>query len=217
MRIRRTIAVSAPLGLFAMFAGAQTIPFGSNLPAGPVPAGYAGFDWGTGPNQAINSGPDAAIYYLTSPAASIVEFGRSSPFDLNSVDYQILVSGETGLGSFDNYTTVVTGYMGATLVKSVTENYPGNGSDLFSGLNIDDVNKIVFSTTDTYGYLDSHGNPVIVGTNTPSQTFVDQLKVSQPTVVPEIAPDSAVSALILLLGSLAILQSFVRKVRNIRI
>jgi len=102
-------------------------------------------------------------------------------------------------------------------VKSVTENYPGNGSDLFSGLNIDDVNKIVFSTTDTYGYLDSHGNPVIVGTNTPSQTFVDQLKVSQPTVVPEIAPDSAVSALILLLGSLAILQSFVRKVRNIRI
>src|ERR1700685_1273364 len=101
MRIRRTIAVFAPLGLFSMFAGAQTITFGANLPAKPVPAGYSGFDWGTGPNQAINSGPDAAIYYLTSPAASIVQFGRSNPFDLNSVDYQVLVSGETGLGSFD--------------------------------------------------------------------------------------------------------------------
>jgi hypothetical protein len=206
MRIRRTIAVFAPLGLFSMFAGAQTIPFGSNLPAEPVPAGYSGFDWGTGPNQAINSGPDAAIYYLTSPAASIVQFGRSNPFDLNSVDYQVLVSGETGDGSFDNYTTVVSGYLGSTLVKSVTENYPGTGGNLFTGLNIDDVNKITFSTTDTYGYLNSVGNPVIVATNTPSQTFVDQLKVSKPTAAPEIAPGSAVAALTLLLGSLAILR-----------
>jgi len=100
----------------AAFAGSQTIDFGANLPAGPVPAGYSGFDWGTGANQAINSGPDAAIYYLTSPAASIVEFGHAGLFDLSGVDYQVLVSGETGLGSFDNYTTVVSGYRGTTLV-----------------------------------------------------------------------------------------------------
>jgi hypothetical protein len=209
MKIRRIIAaaaVAAPLSLSASFASSQTINFGANLPAGPVPAGYSGFNWGTGVSQAINSGPDAAIYYLTSPAASIVEFGKTSLFDLNSVDYQVLVSGETGLGSFDNYTTVVSGYRGSTLIKSVTENYPGSGADLFTGLNIDGVNNVRFSTTDTYGYLGSGGHMVIVGTNTPSQTFVDQLKVSRFTAAPEIAPVSAVSALTLLLGSLAVLR-----------
>lgn len=209
MDIRRTIAavaVAAPLCLLATFASSQTITFGASLPAGPVPAGYGGFNWGTGVNQAINSGPDAAIYYLTSPAASIVEFGQSSVFNLNSVDYQVLVSGETGLDSFDNYTTVVSGYRGTTLVKSVTENYPGSAGNLFSGLNIDGVNEITFSTTDTYGFLDSNGNMVISATNAPAQTFVDQLKVSRFTSVPEIAPASAVSALTLLLGSVAVLR-----------
>jgi len=66
--------------------------FGANLPAGPVPAGYSGFNWGTGANAAINSGPDAEIFYLTNPAASIVEFSRANLFDLISVDYQILMS-----------------------------------------------------------------------------------------------------------------------------
>jgi hypothetical protein len=207
MDIRRIItlaSLAAPFCLFATAAASQTIPFGSNLPAGPVPAGYAGFNWGTGANQAINSGPDAEIFYLTSPAASIVEFDRTSLFNLDSVDYQILVSGQTALDSFDNYTTVVSGFLGSTLVKSVTENYPGTGGNLFTGLNIDGVNKITFSTSDTYGYLDSNGNPVIVATNG-ATTFVDQLKVSSSTVAaPEMAAASAVSALTLLLGSLAI-------------
>jgi hypothetical protein len=218
MDIRRIAAASlaAPLVLFATIAGSQTIPFGSNLPAGPVPAGYAGFNWGTGANQAINSGPDAEIFYLTGPAASIVEFDRTSLFNLDSVDYQVLVSGETALDSFDNYTTVVSGYLGSTLVKSVTENYPGFPSDLFSGLNIEGVNRITFSTTDTYGYLDSMGNPVIVATNTPAATFVDQLKVSSSVAAPEMAPASAVSALTLLLGSLAISMGRRRVVRNSR-
>jgi hypothetical protein len=217
MEIRRALVavlVALPLFLFApcaAFASSQTITFGANLPAGPVPAGYSGFNWGTGVNQAINSGPDAAIYYLTSPAASIVQFGQAGLFDLNSVDYQVLVSGETGLGSFDNYTTVVSGYRGATLVASVTENYPGSGGDLFTGLNIDGVNNVSFSTTDTYGFLDSHGNMVVSGTNTPAQTFVDRLTVSSVTAAPEIDPSSAVSALALLLGSLAVLR--VRRAR----
>jgi hypothetical protein len=212
MDIRRTIAaavsVAALLFFFApsaAFANSQTINFGANLPAGPVPAGYSGFNWGAGANQAINSGPDAAIYYLTSPAASIVEFGRTGLFDLNSVDYQVLVSGETGLGSFDNYTTVVSGYRGTTLVKSVTENYPGSGGDRFNGLNIDGVNKVSFSTRDTFGFLDSLGNMVVSGTSA-AATFVDQLTLSSATAAPEIDPASALSALTLLLGSLAVLR-----------
>jgi hypothetical protein len=209
MEIRRTIAtvtLAAPLCLFATFASSQTINFGANLPAGPVPAGYGGFNWGTGVNAAVNSGPDAAIYYLTGPAASIVEFCRTNLFDLNSVEYQVLVSGETGGGQIDNYTTVVSGYRGTTLVKSVTENYGGGGPDPFSGLAIDGVNKVTFSTTDTYGYLDIYGNEVITAINAPSQTFVDRLNVSGFTSAPEIASGSAASALTLLLGSLAILR-----------
>ena len=211
MEIRRTIAafsVAALLCLFATsaaFASSETITFGANLPAGPVPDGYSGFNWGSGVNQAVNSGPDAEIYYLTSPAASIVEFGRTGLFDLNSVDYQILVSGQTAHDSFDNYTTVVSGYRGTTLVKSVTENYPGTGGNLFSGLNIDGVNKVSFSTTDTFGFLDSLGNMVISGTSAVA-TFVDELTVTPVTAAPEIDPASAASALTLLLGGLAVLR-----------
>jgi hypothetical protein len=211
MEIRRAIvavSVALPLFLFApcaAFASSQTINFGANLPAGPVPAGYSGFNWGTGVNQAINSGPDAAIYYLTSPAASIVQFGQPGRFDLNSVDYQVLVSGETGLGSFDNYTTVVSGYRGTTLVTSTTQNYPGTGGNLFNNLNIDGVNKVSFSTTDTFGFFDSLGHMVVSGTEAVA-TFVDQLTVSPVTAAPEIDPSSAVSALALLLGSLAVLR-----------
>jgi hypothetical protein len=202
------VSVAVPLFLFAPCPafGSQTITFGANLPAGPVPAGYGGFNWGTGVNQAINSGPDAEIYALTSPAASIVEFSEAGLFALNSVDYQVLLSGETGLDSFDNYTTVVSGYRGTTLVTSVTENYPGSGGDLFNGLNIAGVDKVSFSTTDTFGFLDSLGNMVVSGTEA-AATFVDKLTVSPVTAAPEIDPSSALSALALLLGSLAVLRA----------
>ena len=199
------LAVSAPLSLFATLAGSQTINFGANLPAGPVPAGYDGFNWGTGANAAINSGPDAQIYYLLGPAAYMVQFGRTSLFDLNSVGYSMYVSDLSYEGNFNNLTTVVSGYRGTTLVKSVIEQYTSSGSGLFTGLNIDGVNKITFSTTDTVSYLNGSGNPVIVSTNAPDSTFVDQLKVSSYKA-PEIDPASAASALTLLLGGLAVLR-----------
>ena len=208
MELRRMIAalaMSVPLSLFATLAGSQTINFGANLPAGPVPAGYAGFDWGTGANAAINSGPDAAIYYLLSPAAYMVQFGRTSLFDLNSVGYSMYVSDLSYEGNFNDLTTVVSGYRGTTLVKSVIEHYTSSGPDSFTGLNIDGVNKITFSTTDTVSYLNGSGNPVIVSTNAPDSTFVDQLKVSSYKA-PEIDPASAASALTLLLGGLAVLR-----------
>lgn len=209
MELRRMIAalaVSAPLSLFATLAGSQTINFGANLPAGPVPAGYGGFDWGTGANAAINSGPDAQIYYLVSPAAYMVQFGRTNLFDLNSVGFSMYVSDLSYEGNFNNLTTVVSGYRGTTLVKSVIEHYTSSGPDSFTGLNIDGVNKITFSTTDTVSYLNGSGNPVIVSTNAPDSTFVDQLKVSSYKTAPEIDPASAASALTLLLGSLAVLR-----------
>ena len=204
-RIIAALAVSAPLSLFATLAGSQTINFGANLPAGPVPAGYGGFDWGTGANAAINSGTDAEIYYLVSPAAYMVQFSRTSLFDLNSVGYSMYVSDLSYEGNFNDLTTVVSGYRGTTLVKSVIEQYTSSGSGLFTGLNIDGVNKITFSTTDTVSYLNGSGNPVIVSTNASDSTFVDQLKVSSYKA-PEIDPASAASALTLLLGGLAVLR-----------
>jgi hypothetical protein len=212
MELRRMIAAvaaSAPLSLFATLAGSQTIDFGANLPAGPVPAGYSGFDWGTGANAAINSGPDADIYYLNGAAAYLVEFGRTSLFDLNSVGYSTYVSDLTYHDTFHDLTTVVSGYRGTTLVKSVTEQYTSSTLDPFTGLNIDGVNKITFSTTDTNGYFDysnGSGKPVIVESNAPNPTFVYQLKVSPYTAAPEIDPVSAAGALTLLLGGLAVLR-----------
>jgi hypothetical protein len=213
MEIRRSIAAlvaAAPFCLCANFAGAQTITFGDSLQGGPIAAGYAGFQWGTGANQAINFVSDVSnpfFLLLTSPAADVLEFTRTTLFDLNSIDYQILVSGETALDSFDNYSTVVSGYRGTTLVKSVTENYPGFGGALFTGLNIDGVNKITISTTDTTGFLDPNsGKPIVAGSFTSPGAFVDQIKVSNFQAAPEIDPASALTALTLLLGSLAVLR-----------
>jgi hypothetical protein len=212
MEIHRSIAAvvaAAPFCLCANFAGAQTITFGDSVQGGPVAAGYAGFQWGTGANQAINFVSDFSDPYfllLTRPAADIREFSRTTLFDLNSIDYQILDSGLTALDSFDNYSTVVSGYRGTTLVKSVTENYPGFGDALFTSLNIDGVNRITISTTDTTGFLDGSGKPIVAAIFTRPGAFVDQLKVSNFQAAPEIDPTSVVTALTLLLGSLAVLR-----------
>jgi hypothetical protein len=215
MDIRRSLAVvvaAAPICLFATLAGAKTITFGDSAPGtpgpGPVAAGFDGFRWGAGAKQAIDyvDDPSSSYFlYSTAPAADIFQFSRTSLFDLNSVDFQVLNSQLTALDSFDNLSTVISGYRGNTLVKSVTENYPGAGGDLFTGLNIDGVNKITFTTTDTTGYLDGSGSHV-TGSFTYPDALVDQLKVSNYRAAPEIDPASAVAALTLLLGSLAVLR-----------
>jgi hypothetical protein len=213
MEIRRSIAAviaAAPLCLCAALAGAQTITFGDSVPGGPVAPGYAGFQWGTGAKQAVNYVDDVTNPYfnvLSFPAADIFEFSRTSLFDLNSVDFQILGSQLTALDSFDNLSTVVSGYRGTTLVKSVTENYPGAGNQLFAGLNIDGVDRITFSTTDTTGYLDPYtGNPIVAASYKYPGAFIDQLNVSNFKAAPEIDPASALTALTLLLGCLAVLR-----------
>jgi hypothetical protein len=79
-------------------------------------------------------------------------------------------------------------------VKSVIENYPGFGGALFTGLNIDGVNSITISTTDTTGYLDPNtGKPIVAGSFTSPGAFVDQIKVSNFQAAPEIDPASALT------------------------
>jgi len=202
MEIRHCILATAPLYFFAAIAGAQTITFGADLPTAPVPAGYAGFNWGTGADAAINYG--YGNYDLTNLAAGIVNFGRTQLFDLNTVGYQVNIADYAVASEIDYFTAVVSGYRGTTLVKSVTEHYMG-GPAFFSGLNIDGVDKITFSTTDSYGYEDDSGIH-ITQINQPRPTLVDQLSVGNYRAAPEIDPASAMSALTLLLGGLAVLR-----------
>jgi hypothetical protein len=201
----RGAAVAACLGLFASIASSKTIDFGQNLPDGAIAPGYAGFNWGSAVNDPFGGG-----FGLTEFAASIDQFSRNAPFDLNSVTFQNLVSEGGGDGSTANYTTVISGYLGNTLVRSVTENYAGFQDPTFAGLNIDGVNKITFSTIallqDTF-CCDSHGN-TITQTNFhgPDSTYVSSLNVSNFTKAPELNDASAATALTLLLGSLAVLR-----------
>jgi hypothetical protein len=212
MNISRSITavVAAASWSFAAVAGAQTINFGDNLPGGPIAPGYAGFQWGSGANQAFNYTSDSSdpnYLLLTAPAAQIFEFSRSSLFDLNSVDYQELVSLESYEDTINDYSVIVSGYRGNTLVKSVTENFPGFPSASFSGLNIDGVDKVTFTTIDTAGYIDlDTGKDILNGSIKYAGAFVDQLKVSNYNAAPEIDSASAVSSLTLLLGSLLVLR-----------
>lgn len=199
------IAVAACFGLIATTAySAQTINFGQNLPDGPVAPGYAGFNWGSADNDPFGG------YGLSDFAASIDQFSRNKPFDLNSVTFQNLVSDGPGDGSYASYTTVISGYRGNNLVKSVTENYFTLQGPTFSGLAIDDVTKITFRTHvlewDTY-CCDSNGNVVTqTNANGPDWTLVSSLTVSDFTKAPELNSSSAATALTLLLGSLAVLR-----------
>jgi hypothetical protein len=183
--------VAACLGLFASAANSQTINFGhvQGLSDGPITPGYAGFNWGSAVNDPYDGG-----YGLTEFAASIDQFSRNTPFDLNSVTFQNLVSEGTG----------------DTLVSSVTENYGAYSDPTFAGLNIDDVNKITFSTNallqDTY-CCDAHGNIVTqTNYNGPDSTYVSSLTVGNFASAPELNGSSAATALTLLLGSLAVLR-----------
>jgi hypothetical protein len=197
--------VAACIGLFASTAAAQTIDFGQNLPPGPVAPGYAGFNWGSAVNDPYGGG-----YGLTNFAASIDQFSRISPFDLDSVTFQNLVSEGDGDGSVAYYTTVISGYLGNTLVSSVTENYQSFSDPTYAGLHIDDVNKVTFTTIaleqDTY-CCDSGGN-VVTQTiyNGPDSTYVSSLTVSNYTKAPEIDGSSAAAAVTFLLASLAVLR-----------
>jgi hypothetical protein len=208
------VVLAAPFGLF-LPAGASTVDLGSALPSGTVPNGYGGFNWA----GAINDSGDAQFFFTSAPAADVSQFSRAQPFDLTSVVFQNWESEVTGLGQVSNYATVISGYLNKTLVRSVTENYPW-GQGVFSGLNIDDVNKITFATTahitDTF-CCDGSGNPITVTEfNGPDTTFVSSVTVKNAARAPEVDPASAASALTLLLGGLAVLRGGRRAQRRHR-
>jgi len=143
---RSAVAViaAAPLGFFALAASSQTINLG-NLATSTVANGYQGFNWG-------NATEDNGIspYYLTGPSAILGGFGRSTPFDLNAVSYQNWESEapDPVYGETSTYATTISGYRGGTLVDSLTEHYSWSNG-VFTGINMDDVTKVTFSTVAT--------------------------------------------------------------------
>jgi hypothetical protein len=211
-RILALIAVVAPLALLASTANSETINLGTNPPAGngpsgafsTLPNGYDGFNWD---GAIIDNG--SYPFWITGPAAQVDQFSSTQAFDLTGLTIRNWYSeGPSGGGDYADYSTVISGYLNNVLVKSVTENYTwGLGS--FSGLNIDDVNKITFKTTvnlGTFYCCPPNSGPIIIKTTGPDETFVGSLTLNSVGKAPEIDPATAVSALTLLVGGLLVLR-----------
>jgi hypothetical protein len=174
---------------------AQTLNFGPNLPTGTVPDGYAGFDWHGAQND---------VFADTTPSffgsLFITELSRTAPFDLNSMVVQELNSDAPSIGETSNNTTTISGYLNGTLVDTLTENYAFGGGTLLT-LNMDDVNAVKFTTTNTRTVFGLPGS--ITG---PDLTLVSQLTVDNVVAkAPEIDPATAASALTLLIGGLLVI------------
>jgi hypothetical protein len=185
------IMVIVPL---ASAEASQTINFGPSAPAGTVPNGYAGFNWHGAQNDVY---ADSSATFFDS--ASVTAFGRGKAFDLNSVDFLTLNSDVPSGGDTASFTTVISGYLNGTLVKSLTESYGWGGND-FSGLKLDDVNKVTFNTTITttaFGVPGSSTNPDF--------TLVNSLNVSKATKAPEMDVAGGAGALTLLAGALLVI------------
>ena len=190
--LRLTLAaIVATLPLMSANA-AQTLNFGPNLPSGTVPDGYAGFDWHGAQND---------VFADTTPSffgsLFITELSRTAPFDLNSMVVQELNSDAPSIGETSNNTTTISGYLNGTLVDTLTESYAFGGGTLLT-LNMDDVNDIKFTTTNTRTVS---GLPVVI--RSPDLTLVSQLTVDNVVAkAPEIDPATAASGLTLLIGGL---------------
>ena len=184
-------AIVATLPLISANA-AQTLNFGPSLPPGTVPDGYAGFDWHGAQND---------VFADTTPSffgsLFITELSRTAPFDLNSMVVQELNSDAPSIGETSNNTTTISGYLNGTLVDTLTESYAFGGGTLLT-LNMDDVNAVKFTTTNTRTVFGLPGS--ITG---PDLTLVSQLTVDNVVAkAPEIDPATAASGLTLLIGGL---------------
>jgi hypothetical protein len=174
---------------------AQTLNFGPNLPSGTVPDGYAGFDWHGAQND---------VFADTTPgffgSLFITELSRTAPFDLNSMVVQELNSDAPSIGETSNNTTTISGYLNGVLVDTLTENYAFGGGTLLT-LNMDDVNDVKFTTTNTR----TVSSPPLTISG-PDLTLVSQLTVDNVVAkAPEIDPTAAASALTLLIGGLLVI------------
>jgi hypothetical protein len=175
---------------------AQTLNFGPNLPSGTVPDGYAGFDWHGAQND---------VFADTTPSffgsLFITELSRTAPFDLNSMVVQELNSDAPSIGETSNNTTTISGYLNGTLVDTLTESYAFGGGTLLT-LNMDDVNEVKFTTTNTR----TVSSPPLTISG-PDLTLVSQLTVDNVVAkAPEIDPATAASGLTLLIGGLLVIS-----------
>lgn len=186
-------AILATLPLLSANAE-QTLDFGSNLPTGTVPDGYAGFDW---------HGAQNGVFFTTNNFESlfITELSRSAPFDLNSMVVQELNSDVPSPGETSNFTTTISGYLNGTLVQTLTENYAWGGGTLLT-LNMAGVDDVKFATNNI------RTSDALPGTFTsPDFTFVSRMTVDNFSGVvkaPEMNPTTAASALTLLIGGLLV-------------
>jgi hypothetical protein len=187
-------AIVATLPLLSANA-AQTLNFGPNLPTGTVPDGYAGFDWHGAQNDVF---ADTTVDFFGS--LFITQLSRTAPFDLNSMVVQELNSDAPSIGETSNNTTTISGYLNGVLVDTLTENYAfGGGTPLT--LNMDDVNDVKFTTTNTR----TVSSPPLTISG-PDLTLVSQLTVDNVAAkAPEIDPAAAASALTFLIGGLLVI------------
>jgi hypothetical protein len=188
--VAAAIMVILPL---ASADASQTINFGPSAPAGTINS-YAGFNWYGAQNDVY---ADSSVSFFDS--ASVTAFGRNKAFDLNSVDFLTLNSDVPSGGDTADFTTVISGYLNGTLVKSLTENYAWGGG-AFSGLNLDDVNKVSFKTTVTTTVLGEPGSSTIS-----DFTLVNSLNVSKAAKAPEMDAATGAGALTLLAGALLVM------------
>jgi opacity protein-like surface antigen len=187
-------AIVATLPLLSANA-AQTLNFGPSLPTGTVPDGYAGFDWHGAQNDVF---ADTTVDFFGS--LFITQLSRTAPFDLNSMVVQELNSDAPSIGETSNNTTTISGYLNGVLVDTLTENYAFGGGTLLT-LNMDDVNDVKFTTTNTR----TVSSPPLTISG-PDLTLVSQLTVDNVVAkAPEIDPAAAASALSLLIGGLLVI------------
>jgi opacity protein-like surface antigen len=187
-------AIVATLPLLSANA-AQTLNFGPSLPTGTVPDGYAGFDWHGAQNDVF---ADTTVDFFGS--LFITQLSQTAPFDLNSMVVQELNSDAPSIGETSNNTTTISGYLNGVLVDTLTENYAFGGGTLLT-LNMDDVNDVKFTTTNTR----TVSSPPLTISG-PDLTLVSQLTVDNVVAkAPEIDPAAAASALSLLIGGLLVI------------
>jgi hypothetical protein len=131
----------------------------------------------------------------------ITELSRTAPFDLNSMVVQELNSDAPSIGETSNNTTTISGYLNGTLVDTLTESYAFGGGTLLT-LNMDDVNEVKFTTTNTR----TVSSPPLTISG-PDLTLVSQLTVDNVVAkAPEIDPATAASGLTLLIGGLLVIS-----------
>jgi hypothetical protein len=130
---------------------------------------------------------------------------RTSAFDLDSMMFQDS-SGDYPPGGYAaSLSTVISGYYNGTLVKTFTNESGFCACGFPISVNMDGVNDIKFTTSYTLSLYGVGGYTVTY----PDATLVSQMTVdnfSSAVKAPELDPTATASAVMLLLGSLLVMN-----------